>query len=148
MIAVTGEGTDQAGGSQPCRQVTGIVASGRQCLRYPSYAGLAGRAVVGCGAGSEGVANSLAGRAQEAIPLFKQTLAAWERLLGPDHCDTLASRNNLAEAYVEAHQYTEAIPLLEQALVGMERVLGPDHPYTFTARNNLAAAHREGTGRA
>ncbi len=40
-----------------------------------------------------------AGRTAEAIPLFEQTLAARERVLGPDHPDTLGSRNNLAAAY-------------------------------------------------
>ena len=43
-----------------------------------------------------------AGRAAEAIPLHEQTLAAFERVLGPDHPDTLASRNNLALAYQAA----------------------------------------------
>jgi hypothetical protein len=40
-----------------------------------------------------------AGRAAEAIPLHQQTLAAFERVLGPDHPDTLASRNNLGDTY-------------------------------------------------
>ena len=34
-----------------------------------------------------------------AIPLLERTLADCERVLGPDHPDTLASRNNLAAAY-------------------------------------------------
>jgi hypothetical protein len=38
-------------------------------------------------------------RAVEAIPLHEQTLAARERVPGPDHPDTLTSRNNLAAAY-------------------------------------------------
>jgi len=39
-----------------------------------------------------------AGRAAEAIGLHEQTLAARERVLGPDHPDALGSRNNLAAA--------------------------------------------------
>ena len=39
-----------------------------------------------------------AGRAAEAIPLHERTLADSERILGPDHPDTLNSRNNLAAA--------------------------------------------------
>ena len=35
----------------------------------------------------------------EPIPLFERTLADRERLLGPDHPDTMTSRNNLAEVY-------------------------------------------------
>jgi hypothetical protein len=34
--------------------------------------------------------------------LHERTLADRERLLGPDHPDTLTSRNNLANAYQEA----------------------------------------------
>ena len=37
-------------------------------------------------------------RTVEAITLDEQTLAALERVLGPDHPDTLTSRNNLANA--------------------------------------------------
>ena len=43
-------------------------------------------------------------RAAEAIPLLEQTLAALERVLGPDHPHTLNSRNNLAAAYRAADQ--------------------------------------------
>ena len=61
-------------------------------------------------------------------------------MLGPDHPDTLTSRNNLAAAYQAAGRAAEAIPLYEQTLADRERVLGPDHPDTLTSRNNLAAA--------
>jgi tetratricopeptide (TPR) repeat protein len=36
------------------------------------------------------------------IPLHERTLADRERVLGPAHPDTLASRNNLAAAYQDA----------------------------------------------
>ena len=68
-------------------------------------------------------------------------------MLGPDHPDTLASRNNLATAYQEAGRAAEAIPLHEQTLADRERVLGPDHPDTLASRNNLAIAYVE-AGRA
>ncbi len=74
--------------------------------------------------------------------MHEQTLAARERALGPDHPDTLTSRNNLANAYQEAGRAAEAIPLHQQALAAFERVLGPDHPSTLISRNNLAAAYR------
>ena len=51
-----------------------------------------------------------------------------ERVLGPDHPDTLNSRNNLAIAYRAAGRTDEAITLHEQTLAARERVLGPDHP--------------------
>ncbi|WP_344621194.1 tetratricopeptide repeat protein, partial [Actinosynnema pretiosum] len=64
------------------------------------------------------------------------------RLSGPDHPDTLASRNNLASAYEAAGNLTQAITLYEANLTDSERILGPDHPDTLTARNNLAYAYK------
>jgi hypothetical protein len=62
-----------------------------------------------------------------AIELGAHTLTDRERVLGPDHPDTLTSRANLSYAYQWAG-LTEAIPLLEQTLADFARVLGPDHP--------------------
>ena len=69
-------------------------------------------------------------------------MAVSERVLGPDHPDTLLSRNNLALAYRAAGRSAEAIPLSEQTLAVSERVFGPDHPRTLTSRDNLAAPIR------
>jgi hypothetical protein len=69
-----------------------------------------------------------------------RTLADRERVLGPDHPDTLMSRNNLAYGYQSAGNVARAIPIYEQTLADAERVLGPDHPSTLTFRNNLAGA--------
>ena len=69
-------------------------------------------------------------------PLHEATLTDIERVLGPDHPDTLASRNNLAYAYESAGDLGQAIPCARRALTDMERVLGPDHPATLTSRNN------------
>jgi tetratricopeptide (TPR) repeat protein len=87
-----------------------------------------------------------AGRLPEAIALFEGTLKLREARLGPDHPDTLASRNNLAEAYRAAGRLSDAIALLEGTLKRMEAALGPDHPYTLEDRNNLAEAY-ESLGR-
>ena len=62
------------------------------------------------------------------------------KVLGPDHPDTLTSRDNLAAAYAKAGLTNRAIPLHEQTLADRQRVLGPDHPDTLTSRDNLAAA--------
>ncbi len=75
-----------------------------------------------------------------AIPLLERTLTDRERVLGPDHPHTLASRYNLANAYASAGDLTRAIPLHERALTDYERVLGPDHPDTRLVRGNLAFA--------
>ena len=77
--------------------------------------------------------------AAQAIQVGEPLLADQERVLGPDHPDTLASRNDLAGAYRAAGRAAEAIALHERTLADRERVLGPDHPSTMTVRDNLAA---------
>ena len=83
----------------------------------------------------------------QAIAVGEPLTADLERLLGPDHPDTLTSRNRLAAAYRDAGRVAEAVPLFEQALAARERLLGPDHSDTLTSRNNLANAYQD-AGRA
>ena len=82
-----------------------------------------------------------AGRLDEAIPLFEQTLDARIRILGPHHPDTLASRNSLAVAYQTADRLDEAITLQEQNLTDRTRTLGPNHTDTLTTQAYLAIAY-------
>ncbi|KOV77631.1 tetratricopeptide repeat protein, partial [Nocardia sp. NRRL S-836] len=60
--------------------------------------------------------------------------------LGPDHPNTLSSRNNLANAYQAAGDLDRAIPLYEATLADCERVLGPNHPTTKAVRRNVEIA--------
>ena len=82
------------------------------------------------------------GRGDLAIPLFEEVLADRVRVLGTDHPETLASRNNLATAYESVGRLGEAIPLFEKVLADSLRVLGPDPPSTLASRRNLEAARR------
>ncbi len=79
----------------------------------------------------------------QAIAVGEPLTADLERLRGPDHPDTLNSRNSLAAAYLAAGRVADAIPLFEQILAGRERLLGPDHSDTLTSRNNLASAYQD-----
>jgi tetratricopeptide (TPR) repeat protein len=85
--------------------------------------------------------------AAQAIAVGESLTADLERVLGPDHRDTLNSQNSLAAAYQAANQPAEAIPLFEQILVVRERLLGPEHSDTLTTQNNLAACY-QAAGRA
>jgi tetratricopeptide (TPR) repeat protein len=89
--------------------------------------------------------------AEQAITTGEPLTADLERMLGPDHDDTLNSRNSLAAAYQAAGRPADAITLFEQTLVIRERLLGPEHPDTLTTQNNLAfgyqAAGRAGEAR-
>ena len=84
-----------------------------------------------------------AGRLDEAITLYEQTLEDRTRVLGPDHPDTLITRNNLAGAYRDAGRLDEAITLYEQTLEDSTRILGTNHPHTLITRNNLANAYQD-----
>ena len=77
-----------------------------------------------------------------AIEVGTSVLEACERLLGPDHPDTLTSRNSLAYAYESRGDLGRAISLYEATLAARERVLGHDHPDTVSSRNNLAYAYQ------
>ena len=81
------------------------------------------------------------GMSQLALGLSDSVTRACEAL-GPDHPDTLASRNNLAGTYRDAGRLDKAIALYEQTLEDSIRVLGPDHPSTLASRFNLAGAYR------
>ena len=81
--------------------------------------------------------------ATQAVAVGEPLTADLERMLGPNHPDTLNSRNSLAAAYQSAGRPAEAIPLFEQTLVGRERLLGPNHPDTLNSQNNLAAAYQD-----
>lgn len=78
-----------------------------------------------------------------AIPLYEAVAAHVARVLGSDHPNTLASRNNLAGAYQTVGDSGQALRLHEQTLAATKRVLGPDHPLTRTVAANLAAAQED-----
>ena len=70
-------------------------------------------------------------------PPFEQLLADRLRVLGPDHPDTLTTRDNLAR-WRGGGDPAGAAAAFEQAAGRPLRVLGPDHPDTLTTRSNIA----------
>jgi tetratricopeptide (TPR) repeat protein len=79
----------------------------------------------------------------QVIEVGEPLTAELERVLGPDHPDTLNARNSLAVAYQAAGRAADAIPLFEHTLVARERLLGPNDPVALTSHNNLAAASQD-----
>ena len=82
-----------------------------------------------------------------AIAIGEPLTADLERLLGPEHPDTIRARSDLARAYHQTGRVADAVPLVEQVLTAREQLFGAEHARTLTARNNLASAYRA-TGRA
>ena len=81
------------------------------------------------------------GMSQLALCLTDSVTRACDAL-GPDHPDTLTSRNSLAGAYRDAGRLDKAITLYEQILEDSINVLGPDHPSTLASRFDLAGAYQ------
>ncbi len=81
--------------------------------------------------------------APQAVAIGEPLAADLERLLGPDHPDTLNAWNSLAAAYLAAGRPADAVSLFERTLVGRERTLGPTHPDTLNSQNNLAATYQD-----
>ena len=79
-----------------------------------------------------------AGRTADAIAIEEQVTADYERILGPDHPDTLTARGNLAASYRSAERTADAITIQERVAADRERILGADHPDTVLARDRLA----------
>jgi hypothetical protein len=80
---------------------------------------------------------------ERAVELFEAVVKDLERVLGVDHPDTLASRNNLALALGDLggrKNLERAAELNEAVVKDLERVLGVAHPDTLRSRATLAAA--------
>ncbi|HVQ28966.1 MAG TPA: serine/threonine-protein kinase [Vicinamibacteria bacterium] len=70
-----------------------------------------------------------------------------QRTLGPDHPDTLSSKNSLLEWLQGAGRSQEALDIGQETLAARRRVLGSAHPDTLTTMNDVAIALFQ-TGRA
>jgi hypothetical protein len=74
-----------------------------------------------------------------AVQLYEETRAAYARVLGADHPDTLASCVNLAYSYYAVGRVTDALALLRDTLARCEQDLPPGDPVTGSAREALAS---------
>ncbi len=77
-----------------------------------------------------------------ATQLHAKALAVRQAVLGPDHPDTLTTRDHLGNDHWCAGRYFEAVTGHEETLERREAVLGPEHPDTLTSRHNLGVAYR------
>ena len=82
-----------------------------------------------------------AGKSLAAARLTGPSVAWWrevtvgsDRLLGPDHPDTLIAAGQLTDALLAAGQHADAVQWARWVLDGRDRVLGPGHPAATAAR--------------
>ncbi|MFE1288402.1 tetratricopeptide repeat protein [Streptomyces sp. NPDC058751] len=78
------------------------------------------------------------GRWAEAGEVHRSVAAERERLLGPDHPDTLASRYEIGFTLSRTGHPGEALGEYARVAQTRERVLGVDHPDTLAARQEMA----------
>jgi eukaryotic-like serine/threonine-protein kinase len=79
----------------------------------------------------------------EAIALYRETLAKRRATLGADHPATMLTLTNLAVLYAYGEKPSDAIPLFEEILQQQRKKHGPDSPAALTAMANLGAGYRE-----
>ena len=85
-----------------------------------------------------------------ALRLFRDLLPDRERVLGPDHPDTLTTQSNIALWTGARGDWAGALRLFQDLLPDRERVLGPDRPDILATRYNIAhcvkmLANKDGT---
>ena len=81
----------------------------------------------------------------DAENLYRNVIETRSRVLGPEHPDTLASRNRLVYALNEEEKHAEAETEARQVVELREKILGFEHADTLLSRYNLAnALYHEG----
>ncbi|KAF1996952.1 hypothetical protein P154DRAFT_607067 [Amniculicola lignicola CBS 123094] len=71
--------------------------------------------------------------------LLRGEYKAAEKVLGPEHPDTLTSIGQLGTILLMQCKYKEAEAMHRQALKGREKALGPEHPDTLSSMTSLAS---------
>lgn len=84
------------------------------------------------------VATGQGGKWDKAVSQLRNVLGELERIVGPEHEDTLRVRQLLAHAIGGAGDPAEAAALLRPLLADQTRILGADHADTLTSRQYLA----------
>jgi hypothetical protein len=75
---------------------------------------------------------------EAAAVSLREVLEQQERILGPDHQDTMLTRQYLGHAVGGAGDPLEGAAMLRALLAEQTRILGPDHPDTLRTRQFLA----------
>lgn len=83
----------------------------------------------------------LGNKPADAIPLYKEALATYEGLLGPDHPQLGPTLQNLGLAYIDTKAPREAIAPLARAVAIEEAVSGTTSPLLLPILDGLGDAH-------
>lgn len=89
------------------------------------------------GRGNLGMALQRESRYAEAKAVEEQSLAAYEKALGPDHAFTMGVRADLALSNYHLGHYAAARTMMEQVVAAERKRLGNDHPAIAGTEINL-----------
>ena len=81
----------------------------------------------------------LRGEYKAAEKVVRISVKAREKMLGPEHPDTLTSVSNLGSVLSRQGKYEEAEAMHRRALTAREKVLGPEHPNTLISVSKLGS---------
>ncbi|HEY3980311.1 MAG TPA: tetratricopeptide repeat protein [Streptosporangiaceae bacterium] len=93
--------------------------------------------------GRQASAAVAAGRADEALALYKELAADIDAAAGPDGPEAIAVQASLAAAYRAAGRLESAISLAERVAADCQRVLGPAQPQTTQSLRALGGAYAD-----
>jgi hypothetical protein len=79
----------------------------------------------------------------DAQAQMEKSLELRNRVQGPEHADTLAGMNALAELYVAEDKIAQAQSLLTKVIETRRRLLGEDDPATLIAMDDLAVTYEK-----
>lgn len=86
------------------------------------------------------------GKYEEAEAMNRRTIAQSEKVLGPEHPDTLKSVYYFARLLAKVQRFDESLMFYERACTGYRAVLGSDHPTTskcYQHYSELRAVHKQ-----
>jgi hypothetical protein len=78
------------------------------------------------------------GRFDEAERLYKATIAAQTRVIGPEHAHTLVAKSNYASLLSRRGDDEAAEPIFREVISAHRRLMGDLHPHTMLMCGNLA----------
>ncbi len=79
----------------------------------------------------------------QAIPLMENVRNFELTTVGPEHPNTITTKQSLAACYHAVGRREEALKLQEEVLALQRKLLGPEHPDTLAAMGNLAGFYSD-----
>ncbi|UKZ61288.1 uncharacterized protein TrAtP1_002554 [Trichoderma atroviride] len=73
----------------------------------------------------------------KSMEYYARALAGREKILGPEHKDTLSTLHNISYVYSKLGQHAKAMEYDVRALAGREKILGPKHKDTLSTLHDI-----------